>query len=199
MRRKRKRSVGGGGARNPNSLANLRVGPPAPHGNALARTHGAYARVARDRMEAKVAAVFDALSEDAPLREADGSLPASDAVVVRLLAENLARLESVAGYLAVHGVADDEKALRPAVEIEARLRQEALGHAEALGLSPRSRAKLGLDLTRAAGEAAPLYLAAQAVVTNPDLAAKAHELVEAVAAERDAQDSQRGFGTLDDS
>ena len=37
---------------------------------------------------------------------------------------------------------------RPAVEFERRLRAEARDHAAELGLTPRSRAALGLDLAR---------------------------------------------------
>lgn len=37
---------------------------------------------------------------------------------------------------------------RPVLDVEARLRREALDYAEALGMTPRSRARLGLDLVR---------------------------------------------------
>jgi len=37
---------------------------------------------------------------------------------------------------------------RPALDLERRLRAETLDLAESLGLTPRSRAKLGLDLQR---------------------------------------------------
>lgn len=59
-------------------------------------THGAYAQVVVERLEAKQREVFEALAADAPLRDPDGSLPAADGVTVRLLADVLCRLEDVA-------------------------------------------------------------------------------------------------------
>jgi len=145
------RSPGGGGARNPASLANLRRGgTPAPPGNGYARSHGAYARLVADRLEAKVAEVFDALAADAPLRADDGGLPAHDATLVRLAASCLCRIEDLEAHLRDHGILDAKGNVRPAVDLERRLRSEALGYLDALGMTPTSRARLGLDLTRTA-------------------------------------------------
>lgn len=147
---KRRRSVGGGGARNPNSLANLRTAPPAPEGNARAVAHGGYAAVAHARLDAKVREVFDALAAEAPLRAADGGLPREDAPMVRLLAECVCRLEDVSANVREFGLRDQNtKEIRPAVEVESRLRREAADYLDALGMTPRSRARLGLDLRRA--------------------------------------------------
>lgn len=134
------------------SLANLQPGAGAvgQEGNARAVTHGGYAQVARGRLSAKVLEVCDALAEDAPLREVDGSLPRQDAVVVELLAKALCRLQDVEADVTSHGVIQNRKTgtLRPAVEREQQLRREVLDYLEALGMTPRSRAKLGLDLQR---------------------------------------------------
>ena len=93
--------------------------------------------------------MFDALAADAPLRDPDGGLPAADSLPVRLLAECLCRLDSVADDLRDHGWRDRESGdPRAAVELERRLRSEALDLAESLGMTPRSRARLGLDLAR---------------------------------------------------
>lgn len=130
-------------------LANLRPAPPAPPGNDRAATHRGYAAVAAERLQDRERQVYAALAGDAPLRAPDGGLPASDAVVVRLLAEALCRLEDVAGDIRDHGWRERRSGKpRPAVELERRLRQEALDYAEALGMTPRSRARLGLDLAR---------------------------------------------------
>jgi len=132
-------------------LANLRRGgTPAPKGNRFHVVHGAYAAVARDRLDAKVRDVFDALATDAPLRGRDGELPAADGAAVRLAAEVLCRLDSLGEYLALHGIIDGDGELRGAVDIESRLRREAADHLDSLGMTPRSRARLGLDVTRAA-------------------------------------------------
>jgi hypothetical protein len=60
-------------SRNPRArdrqLANLAPRPPAPPpGNQRRRTHGGYATIARERLDAKAREVFEAISEDAPLR-----------------------------------------------------------------------------------------------------------------------------------
>jgi hypothetical protein len=127
-------------------LANLTNPPsPAPKGNQRALKHGGYAEVARE----KAGAIFDAIAADVPLRDAYGNLPAADAATVRLLADCLARIDSVSDFLREKGLFAPGGKLRPAVEVESRLRREAADHADALGLSPRSRAKLGLDVLKA--------------------------------------------------
>ena len=127
-------------------LANLRTGPPAPKGNRLAVRHGGYATIARDRLEARQREVLDALSEDAPLRDANGELPRHDSTQVALLAEVLCRLEDVNTYLAAHGYLDGKGGVRPAAELAGRMRREASDYLDALGMTPRARVKLGLDL-----------------------------------------------------
>jgi hypothetical protein len=131
-------------------LANLRRGETRPEpANRRAVKHGAYAAVARDRIDAKVREVFDALAEDAPLRAPDGGLPAEDTAMVRLAAEVLCRLDDVTSYLSARGWLDEKGKPRTVVlELEGRLRREAGDFLEAMGMSPRSRAKLGLDLAR---------------------------------------------------
>lgn len=144
------RPIGGGGARNPRSLANLRPVDAAPVSNQRARTHGGYATVARERLDAKVREVFDALAADAPLRDTRGGLPRADSVAVRLLAECLCRLEDVRANVAIYGAVNERSGkVRPATDLEQRLRREAADYLDALGMTPRSRGKLGLDLTRA--------------------------------------------------
>lgn len=144
-------------AKRERQLANLRPAPPAPGGNQRSRTHGGYAAVAREQLDVKAREVFEALAADAPLRGADGGLPAADALPVRLLAECLCRLEAVGADLRDHGWRDRATGEpRPVVELERRLRAEALDYAEALGMTPRSRARLGLDLQRGFDLAAAL-------------------------------------------
>lgn len=128
-------------------LANLRRGGATTGGRKP--VHGGYAAVARDRLEAKAVEVYDALAADAPLRNADGSLPAADSVLVRLLAECLCRLDTISAHLRDHGILTPDGEVRSVVEVEGKLRREAADHAEALGMSPRARAKIGMDLVRA--------------------------------------------------
>lgn len=51
--------------------------------------------------------------------------------------------------------------VRPVVELEGRLRREAADYLDALGMTPRSRAKLGLDVARG-------FDLAQALAELPD-------------------------------
>jgi hypothetical protein len=131
-------------------LGNLRNAPAPEPGNRRAMTHGGKASARLLPVKGKSRAIYAMLAEDAPLRENDG-LPAADRTLVELLALCLARLESLAAWLEAHGWLDPKTGNpRPAVDLERHLRVEARGHAEALGLSPRSRVALGLDLMRAA-------------------------------------------------
>lgn len=121
----------------------------AKKGNRLGVTHGAFAKVIESRVEDRVKVVIAALAEDAPLRAADGGLPVEDLAIVRLLAECLCRTEDVSGYLRDHGILDPKtKELRRAVDREGTLRAEAASYLDALGMTPRARARLGLDLAR---------------------------------------------------
>jgi hypothetical protein len=134
-------------------LANLRRGGPVQPGNSNRRLHGGYAIVAVEQMEAKAREVYEALAADAPLRGPDGNLPAADALPVRLLAEVLVRLDRVAADVRDHGWKDAKTGQpRSVLELEGRLRGEALTLARELGMTPASRAKLGLDLVRASAE-----------------------------------------------
>lgn len=167
-------------AKRQRQLENLRRGGVNPGGGRPA-THGAYAVVARERLEQREADVFDALAVDAPLRNADGSLPAADAVAVRLLAECLARLDTIAAHLRDHGILDSEGNVKPVVEVEGRLRREAADHAEALGMTPRARAKIGMDLIRA-------EVAAQGAEVDREARERLDRRFEALDAEDAAED-----------
>ena len=92
--------------------------------------------------------MFSALSAEAPLRDARGELPRHDAAQVTLLAEVLCRLDSINSYLEARGYLDDKGNVRPAAELAGRMRREASDYLDALGMTPKSRAKLGLDLAR---------------------------------------------------
>lgn len=129
-------------------LSNLRSVPPAPAGNRRAESHGAYAQIARAELEGKVAEVYDALTGDAPVREGDGTLPAADGPAVRMLAEALCRIDRIAEYLERRGWEDRAGKPRPVLDYEARLRAHSLDLLKELGMTPASRAKLGLDLVR---------------------------------------------------
>lgn len=134
-------------ARRHRQLANLKrggtIGPGRPP------THGAYAAVTAGELEAKTREIFDALAADAPVRAVDGGLPAHDTLAVRILAEVLVRRERVRVTELRRGLETPDGRLRGVVEYGLRLDGQALELAKELGMTPASRAKLGLDLARA--------------------------------------------------
>jgi phage terminase small subunit len=109
--------------------------------------------VAAEHLDAKAQAIFEALAADVPVRAEDGGLPAPDAPAIRLLADALCRLDSIAEYLARRGWEDESGRPRPVLDYEARLRGHALDLMRELGMTPAARAKLGLDLARLASPA----------------------------------------------
>ena len=131
-------------------LANLRPTPP-PAGNVRALKHGGTARTATlVRAGSWAERIFAELEAEAPLRDDAGGLPLHDRQAVELLASALARLEAVEGWLSTRPPVDEKGRPWPAEDVAGRLRREAAGLLAELGMTPLSRAKLGLDLTRAA-------------------------------------------------
>jgi hypothetical protein len=159
--------VGGGGARHPNSLANLQPGAGAGDGGLQrAATHRGFAQIAHDQLDAKTLSIMDALSADAPLRSTDGALPVHDSAAVALLADCLCRLEMLRTDIATHGVLVErgkrKGQVRPAVDLEAKLRREATSMLNELGMTPKARAALGVDVKRAESIADELEAAREA-------------------------------------
>lgn len=151
--------LSGDSQRRGRQLANLRRGgaPPAPKGNRRHVSHGGYAQVAAGRLDTKTLEVFGALAADAPLRDVDGGLPAHDGALVRLAADVLCRLDDVSTFLRDRGWLDADGQPRESIlDLERRLRAEAADHLDALGCTPRARAKLGLDLARTVDAATAL-------------------------------------------
>ena len=140
-------------AKRANSHGNLVPPTPAPVGNRYAVKHGVYARIAEAELEAKTREIFDALADDAPVRAADGGLPAHDALAVRMLADILIRrdralAEEANGLEVTSG--PNKGRLRGVVEYGLRLDSQALELLRELGMTPMARAKLlgQLDPTR---------------------------------------------------
>jgi hypothetical protein len=122
--------------------------PPFEKGNRAAVKHGAKGRLDPKKLEVKTQAIVDALSAAAPVRDRDGRLPAADVVTVKLLADALVRLDLLGEWLGQEGLFTEDGDVRPALDLERRLRSQALEVAAELGMTPRSRAALGLDLVR---------------------------------------------------
>jgi hypothetical protein len=139
-------------------LANRRDAPPPERGNKRAVKHGAKAQPEPRRQAALEAQIRDAL----PVRGADGEAPVHDLIAVRLLAITLCRLESCAAYVSQHGQFFKGGRVRPAVELEDKLIARAQKLAAELGMTPRSRVALGVDLVHAQASLAQLMSDADA-------------------------------------
>jgi hypothetical protein len=103
-----------------------------------------------------VAELEAALAADAPLKAADGDVPAHDRYAVELAAIALLRVRRCAAYLELHGIEDERGNLRQAFIEFGRAVEGAARMLDRLGMSPRSRAALGLDLARQADLATAL-------------------------------------------
>lgn len=138
-------------------LANLSPAPAAPAGNRRAVKHGAYATLTAEAIADEVRELYDVLADSAPLRDREGGLPVADEAAVEVAARALHRYRKVAAWCDMYGRLDEKTGDPKGAAVyegqcEARL-ERAL---DALGLNPRSRAKLGLDLAGAAEKAPDL-------------------------------------------
>ncbi len=118
-------------------------------GNSAAVQHGAHAEVLPTRLDAKAAALAAQLATQAPVRDGAGGLPVHDEEVIRLLARCLCRLDDVGAWLDREGTLDKRGKPRSAALWERRLQSNALKLMKELGMTPASRAKLGVNLARA--------------------------------------------------
>lgn len=131
-------------------LENLTIAPVAPSGNTRAAHHYGRAKVSIPGTDAARQEIMAALAEAAPVRDRDGRLPAADAAAVELAARALARVRAIDAWLDEHGMFGRGAKLRPAVQYLDQATRTAAGLLASLGMTPRSRAALGLDLVRAA-------------------------------------------------
>jgi phage terminase small subunit len=144
-RRKSTKPIGGGGARNPASLANLI--PGAGHsrpGDRRALAHGGYASASLIAdVTAETREIMDGIAEVAPVSDA------ADVLAIEACAVSLKRWRSVVAYRESHGWVDEKGNPKPIVNVEHTAEGalwRALGN---LGLHPQSRARLGLTLAKA--------------------------------------------------
>jgi hypothetical protein len=131
-----------------NQLANLVSAPPAPEGHTRTVKDGHSATAKTLPVESREAEIYAQLAEETPLRDGDGGLPIADRTTVEMLALALCRLESCAHYTRLHGYLDGKGRPRPTAEHERRLREEVKGLCKELGLTPRARVAIGLNMQR---------------------------------------------------
>ena len=126
-------------------------GPAAPTGNRRTVKHGGAVtkKTHRAEIEAKERAIEDILAASAPVRE-HGQLPLADRPLVHVLAQQLVRHELMTEYVYEHGMFGDGGKVLPATELLEKSAMRIAHLLDRMGMSPTSRAKLGLDLARTA-------------------------------------------------
>lgn len=134
---------------------------PVGEGNQLAVTHGTFSAL---RMAPRAEAIADDLRSIVPASSA------SDEPTIRLLALTLAQVEAATAWVAQEGIVDKKGQPQPILRHLGTMTNTAARLCSALGLTPTSRAQLGLDLTRARGEALREHLAAVYGGAGPDAA-----------------------------
>jgi hypothetical protein len=119
-------------------------------GNELAVVHGGYSVV---KLEPRATEIADEIRALVP-----ASSP-SDEPSIRLLALALAQVEAATTWVAEHGIVDERGQPRGVLRHLGAMLNTAARIADRLGMTPTSRAQLGLDLTRAKGEALRAHVA----------------------------------------
>lgn len=82
----------------------------------------------------------------------------SDLPAITLLAWQLARIERANAYLAEVGLLDADGVPQPVLRVLSTFENSAARLMDQLGLTPTARARLGLDVVRARGEAARQHI-----------------------------------------
>lgn len=131
------------------NVENLRPAPPAPPGNQRRLVHGGRSELLLRDVEVEVRELMEALGDAAPVKDAGGSVPPADWVAIERAARALKRYRSLAGWLDLHGRLTDKGDVKPAAELELKADRELASALDALGMTPTSRARLGVDLARA--------------------------------------------------
>lgn len=141
----------------PDPLANIQVnGLPvagAEEGNTRAMTHGVRATLA---LQPRTQELANYLVEIVP------GFAESDFPSVWTLAGVLAQIEAGRAYIAEHGMLDKKGRPQPVMTTLTTLQNTAHRMTESLGLTPASRAKLGLDVAKGQSLAAEMEAARQA-------------------------------------
>jgi hypothetical protein len=126
---------------------------PAPKGNRRGVHHGGGVTVKSHRVEieAKEAEIIEELAAAAPVRGVDGGLPSHDVFAVRLLATEMVRYANMTAYSYDYGLLDDNGEPRQSLlDLMGKTADRILRLLTSMGMTPASRAKLGLDLVRQA-------------------------------------------------
>jgi hypothetical protein len=132
-------------------LANLkRGGNPAPAGNGYRLVHGGRSERLVADVEREVAELADALGETAPVRDADGAVPAADVAALEVAARRLKRYRHLSAWCDAHGRLDERTGeVKPAARYELEAEAALTRSLDSLGMTPASRVRLLGSATRA--------------------------------------------------
>lgn len=133
-------------------LANLRPGAGAwKPGDAPALKHGLRSRrpLPVDQLSAEVAEIVGALADAAPVRDGDGNLPAADEAAIERAARALHRARKASEWADATGRYDEKGNVKPIARHELECERELGTALDVLGMTPRSRARLGVDIAAA--------------------------------------------------
>jgi hypothetical protein len=131
------------------SMANLKNGTGAQKGQQVALRNGSRAKLPVGDLAQAREEIQEALAAAAPLRDREGGLPIADRAAVEIVACGLSRYRYMQEYLENLTPFTSGGRLRYTLVRELRRTEKQLLAALAeLGMTPKGRASLGLDLAR---------------------------------------------------
>jgi hypothetical protein len=120
--------------------------PPFSKGNTVGTTHGAHAPLTAKHKD--VREKVEEIAEVVPVRGPDGGLHPADREAVVRLAELLCRIDRATAHLDRHGLTNRKGEAHSLLRHISRWEAAARDWMSDLGMTPRSRVALGLDLAR---------------------------------------------------
>jgi hypothetical protein len=94
--------------------------------------------------------IVEALADGAPVRDAAGDVPIHDRIAIEAAALLLIQVRRASAWLGTNGDTDSRGNLRPEVDALGRATERLFKALDRLGMTPASRARLGLALARTA-------------------------------------------------
>lgn len=125
---------------------------PAPKGNKRGVNHGGMVtrKSHAAEMQAKQEELESALAADTPVRSPSGELPVHDKYIVRLLADVMVQFDNMSAFAREHGFLDERGDPLTFVKLYGEVADRIARLLDKLGMTPASRAKLGLALVKQA-------------------------------------------------
>lgn len=127
-------------------------GPPAPKGHRYSVKHGGLVtqKTHALEMKAKQKELEVALSAAAPVRSHNGKLPVYDEHIVSLLAAVMVQFDNMTEFAHENGFLDKNGDPLTFVDVYGKVADRIARILDKLGMTPSSRAKLGLALVKSA-------------------------------------------------